>query len=132
MFDLYGFKTQEQQQQQEVTPLQAFEEFVANWSKPKPPVPEHTFHDYGADSAPSFPPPCHTPPRPSPPVGVDGYAMQPCLYTLTYLWLSNGQQFWFYPTFMGRRSVAGYRWVYGEWVYTGFGFDIIESFTCPQ
>lgn len=131
MIDLYGFKTQEQHQEEvkyDVTPLQAFEDFVTGCHRQKPPTPK----DYGADSPPSFAPPHHTPPRPSPTKSVDGYLMQPCLYTPTYLWLSNGQQFWFYPTFMGRRSVAGYRWSYSQWVYTGFGFDIIDSFTCPH
>jgi len=128
MLDLYGFRIE---QPRYISPAEAFEEFIVSCPQPSPK--ENTSPpDYGADCAPSFSPPHYTPPRPGIRREVDGYAMQSCLYTPTYFWLENGQQFWFYPTFMGRRSVAGYRWVYSEWLYTGFGFDMIENFTCSH
>ena len=129
MIDLYGFAIETPK---EITPQEAFENFTrGNFRKPNP-CPHQNQNNYGADVVPTFAPPHQVPPRPGIRREVDGYAIQICLYTPTYLWLENGQQFWFYPTFVGRRSVAGYRYTYGEWMYTGFGFDIIENFTCNQ
>jgi hypothetical protein len=47
------------------------------------------------------------------------------------VWLNNGNSFWFYPIFVGRNSVAGYRWRrrYG-WVYFGIDLNRIRSFQC--
>jgi len=53
-----------------------------------------------------------------------------CLYGHSYLWLQNNQQFWFFPTFVGESSIAGYRWINRDWVYKGFGLDMIEGFYC--
>ncbi len=61
---------------------------------------------------------------------VDQGAMQGCLYRFTYVWLNNRQSFWFYPTFVGRRSVSGYRWTGFMWVYFGIDLRRIESFQC--
>lgn len=62
---------------------------------------------------------------------IDPGAIRGCLYNFTYVWLENGGSFWFYPTFVGRRSVAGFRWRPRRgWVYFGIDLDEIESFTC--
>ncbi|UFU00326.1 hypothetical protein KO561_05075 [Radiobacillus kanasensis] len=99
---------------------------------------------------PSSPPPVGPPgqePQAGPPVGpppsfvpqqtqqVGTYAVDPggiqgCLYRFTYVWLNRFQQFWYYPTFVGRNSVAGYRWNGFRWVYFGIDLDRIESYTC--
>jgi hypothetical protein len=53
-----------------------------------------------------------------------------CLFRNTFIWLYNGEGFWFYPIFVGPRSVAGFRW--NGWSWTIFGIDTrrIISFTC--
>ncbi|MBM7570488.1 collagen-like protein [Aquibacillus albus] len=61
---------------------------------------------------------------------VDPGAIQGCLYRYTYVWLERGESFWFYPTYVGRRSVAGYRWIGFTWIYFGIDLDRIESFQC--
>ncbi|OIJ22508.1 hypothetical protein BKP45_06000 [Anaerobacillus alkalidiazotrophicus] len=120
-----------------------------------PPGPPH-----GQPSGPPFgpppgppvgPQPPWTPPGPTPDVGpptspppsyiptqaqqVGTFAVDPggirgCLFRYTYIWLRNRQQFWYYPTFVGRRSVSGYRWTGFRWVYFGVSLREITSFQC--
>lgn len=81
---------------------------------------------------PTGPPPSFTPTQ-SQQVGllaVDPGAISGCLYQFTYVWLNSGRQFWFYPVFVGRRSVAGYRWTGFGWVYFGIDLRSIQSFQC--
>ncbi|MDG0809154.1 transporter [Cohnella rhizosphaerae] len=63
-------------------------------------------------------------------MAVDPGAIRGCLYRNTYIWLNNGQGFWFYPTFVGRTSVSGFRWNGFFWMFSGVSLDRIESFTC--
>ncbi|WP_113928038.1 hypothetical protein [Bacillus sp. P14.5] len=64
------------------------------------------------------------------PAGIDPGAIEPCLFRYTYIWLENGHQFWFYPVFLGKRSIAGYRWDGSRWVFYGVTLRQIESFVC--
>ncbi|QDI93108.1 transporter [Salicibibacter halophilus] len=82
--------------------------------------------------APTAPPPGFTPPRPD---GVATFAVDPgairgCLFRFTYVWLTNQQQFWFYPIFVGQTSVAGFRWTGFSWSYFGIDTRLIDSFQC--
>ncbi|WP_084040839.1 hypothetical protein [Gracilibacillus boraciitolerans] len=61
---------------------------------------------------------------------VDPGSIRGCLFRFTYIWLNRFNAFWFYPTYVGRRSVAGYRWTGFNWVYFGIDLDRIQSFTC--
>jgi hypothetical protein len=61
---------------------------------------------------------------------VDPGAIQRCLFRYTYIWMRGGQQFWFFPTFVGRRSIAGFRWTGFTWVYFGTDLRRIRSFQC--
>jgi hypothetical protein len=61
---------------------------------------------------------------------VDPGSMRRCRFRYTYVWLRNGNSFWFYPTFIGRTSVAGWRWRNFRWVYYGTDADRISSFQC--
>ncbi|MET3576387.1 hypothetical protein ABID49_002305 [Bhargavaea ullalensis] len=75
------------------------------------------------------------PPVPGGPVtprAVDPGAIRGCLYRVTRVRLDRGSSFWFYPTFVGRESVAGYRWRSrsGRWEYFGIDLDRIRSFSC--
>lgn len=80
--------------------------------------------------APSTPPPSYTPQEQATAFAVDPGAIRGCLYRFTYVWLNNGSSFWFYPTFVGRDSVAGYRWRRFRWVYYGTDLRRIRSFRC--
>lgn len=86
----------------------------------------------GQQGAPTSPPPAFTPQMSD----VSAFAVDPggirrCLYRMTFIWLDNGRSFWFYPTFVGRTSVAGWRWRRRQgWVYFGIDLNRIRSFQC--
>ncbi|WP_223881826.1 hypothetical protein [Niallia endozanthoxylica] len=80
-------------------------------------------------------PPTSPPPSFVPQQQVEAYAVDPggirgCLFRHTYIWLRGFEQFWYYPTFVGRTSVSGYRWTGNRWVYFGISLRQIQSFTC--
>lgn len=53
-----------------------------------------------------------------------------CLNRFTYMWLINGNDFWFYPTFIGRQQVEGFRWRNGRWMYARINIRRILFFRC--
>ncbi|WNB90714.1 transporter [Bacillus sp. NEB1478] len=61
---------------------------------------------------------------------VDPGAIRPCLYQFVFIWPSWGPGFWAWLTFVGRRSVAGFRWNGRRWVYFGMDTRQINSFFC--
>lgn len=61
---------------------------------------------------------------------VDPGALRPCRFRFSYIWLTNGNAFWAYLTYIGRTSVSGYRWNGRRWVYFGIDLRRIDSFTC--
>jgi hypothetical protein len=79
---------------------------------------------------PASPPPSYTPQESPQLFAVDPGAIRGCLYRFTFVWLNNGNSFWFYPTFVGRNSVAGYRWRRFRWEYFGIDLSRIRSFRC--
>ena len=87
-------------------------------------------HEHHSGSAPRFAPPSYTPRHVPGLRAIDAGSVSRCLYSFTYLWLNNRQQFWFFPTFVGRRSMAGYRWMHNNWVYMGFDLRMVDSFFC--
>lgn len=94
-----------------------------------------TFPPYqqGGNQPPQNPPPNWTPEYPAVQTfAVDPGAISGCMYRFTYVWLSRRQGFWFFPVFVGRTSVAGYRWNSRRrrWEYTGLDLNQINSFTC--
>lgn len=83
------------------------------------------------DGAPPGPPPSYTPQmQQAGTFAVDPGGIRRCLYRYTYIWLENGNSFWFYPTFVGRTSVAGWRWRRFRWTYYGTDLRRISSFQC--
>ncbi|MDP4163302.1 MAG: hypothetical protein Q8898_09380 [Bacillota bacterium] len=80
--------------------------------------------------APTSPPPSYTPQEQVSQFAVDPGAIRRCLYRYTFIWLHNGRSFWFYPTYVGRTSIAGYRWRGFRWVYYGTDLNRIRSFRC--
>jgi len=81
---------------------------------------------------PSSPPPSFTPQMQQgiSPFAVESGAIRGCLFRFTYVWLQNGRSFWFYPTFVGRTSVAGWRWRNFRWTFYGTDLRRIRSFQC--
>lgn len=80
-------------------------------------------------------PPTSPPPQFVPQMQVGTFAIDPggirrCLFRNTYVWLNNGEQFWFFPVFVGRNSIAGFRWFGFFWGYFGIDLNRIRSFTC--
>ncbi|QMV42389.1 transporter [Cohnella cholangitidis] len=89
------------------------------------------FGPQGGQQSPSSPPPQTIPPKPlATTFAVDPGAISRCLFRYTYIWQRNGTNFWFYPVFVGRTSVAGFRWNGFIWIYTGLDLQSIESFSC--
>jgi hypothetical protein len=80
--------------------------------------------------------PPSTPPPPFEPqqsqfqtFAVDPGGIRGCLFRFTYIWAIR-DAFWFYPTFVGRTSIAGFRWIGNRWVYFGIDLNRIQSFQC--
>ncbi|MBU8880979.1 hypothetical protein BGM26_18835 [Bacillus sp. FJAT-29790] len=91
------------------------------------------FPPSGVEGPPSSPPPSFTPQLQQQSVSmfaIDPGAIRGCLYRNTFVWLENGRSFWFYPTFVGRSSVAGWRWRGFRWAYYGTDLRRIRSFRC--
>ncbi|MCM8711455.1 hypothetical protein M2651_10525 [Clostridium sp. SYSU_GA19001] len=63
-------------------------------------------------------------------LAVDPGALRPCRFRFVYLWLKGGRSFWAYLTFVGRRSVSGFRWNGRRWVYFGVDTRRIDYFIC--
>ena len=64
------------------------------------------------------------------PFAVDPGAIRLCLFRNTFIWLNNGEGFWFYPIFVGPRSVAGFRWNGRFWMIFGIDTRRIIPFMC--
>ncbi|KUO71612.1 MAG: hypothetical protein APF77_05155 [Clostridia bacterium BRH_c25] len=86
------------------------------------------------DGPPSGPPPSVTPQlQVQQGIGVqaiDPGSIRRCRYRFVYLQLRNGREFWVWLTFVGRRSVSGWRWTGFRWVYFGVDLRQIDSFYC--
>lgn len=79
---------------------------------------------------PSGPPPSFVPSQPTAQTfAVDPGAIRFCLFRFTYIWLRR-DAFWFFPTFVGRNSIAGFRWTGFRWVFFGIDLNRIVSFQC--
>ena len=99
-----------------------------------PPFPNQNTGPGGA--MPSGPPPSATPQRSAQSSRAGTKMVSPgsinnCIGRFTYVWLSNGQEFWFFPVQVWFNSVAGFRWDrrFG-WSYTGISLNRIDMFTC--
>jgi hypothetical protein len=61
---------------------------------------------------------------------VDQGAIRPCIFRFVYIWPRRGSGFWAWLTFVGSRSVAGFRWDGRRWNYFGMDLRDIRSFQC--
>ena len=90
-------------------------------------------------TAPRSAPPLQTPRRPAETFGgpatraVNPMSMRNCMGRFTYIWLSNGQEFWYFPIQIWGNTVAGFRWDrrFG-WTYTGISLNRVDMFTCSM
>ncbi|OME84936.1 transporter [Paenibacillus lautus] len=73
---------------------------------------------------PQSPPPTFIPEKPAVSYIVD------CLFQYTYVWLLNGERFWFYPTRLEYGEASGYRWNGAYWTYYGFDPRFIDAVSC--
>lgn len=53
-----------------------------------------------------------------------------CLNKFTYIWLLNGNNFWFYPISSDRQFVEGFRWRRRGWVFDRINLNRILFFRC--
>jgi hypothetical protein len=65
---------------------------------------------------------------PAPPAFVHP---EPCLYRISYVRLTSGDNFWYYPTSIERDLVSGYRWYGVYWRYFQFNRIYLASMNCP-
>lgn len=84
----------------------------------------------GHGGAPTTPPPSVIPQESVGLKAIDPGAIRRCLYRFTFVWLNNGRGFWFYPTYVGRTSTAGFRWRRDHWESYGTDLRRIRSFRC--
>ncbi len=85
---------------------------------------------------PTAPPPDYIPSKsqlksagPSP-KAVEPGTIRPCLFQYVYIWQTNGRSYWAYLTYIGRKSIAGWRWTGRRWIYFGLDLKKVETFIC--
>lgn len=61
---------------------------------------------------------------------VDPGAILPCVNQFVYIWPTNGPGFWAFITFVGRRSIAGFRLQGRRFRYFGMDLRRIDEFFC--
>lgn len=61
---------------------------------------------------------------------IDTGAISPCINRFVYIWPTNGPGFWAFITFVGPRSLAGWRRMGWRWRYFGMDLRRIDSFYC--
>lgn len=61
---------------------------------------------------------------------VDAGAIRFCRFRLSYIWPRRDRGFWAWITFVGPRSIAGFRWERNRWIYFGMDLRNIDSFQC--
>ena len=90
----------------------------------------------GPQGGPPSAPPNFTPPQPqsqqfgATPLAIDSGAIRPCLYRFVYIWPRRERGFWAWLTFVGPRSISGFRWNRNRWRFFGMDLRDISSFQC--
>ncbi|TVY07457.1 transporter [Paenibacillus cremeus] len=92
------------------------------------PPPGHPSPPHGHHLPPVFPPPHFEPPIPA--HFVNPRAISHCLFRNTFVWLNNGNRFWFFPTSVGFATVSGFWWTGRFWLVFVLPLREIRSFTC--
>lgn len=63
-------------------------------------------------------------------LAIDTGAIAPCVNQFVYIWPTYGPGFWAYVTFVGRRSIAGFRFRGRRFQYFGMDLNRIDEFYC--
>lgn len=82
----------------------------------------------GAQQMPMGPPPNFTPAMARWQNGSQG--IRNCMYQNTFIWLRNGNSFWFFPTFVSKNIIIGFRWRQFGWTYSTINRNNILSYQC--
>jgi hypothetical protein len=53
-----------------------------------------------------------------------------CINNFTFIWLRNGNSFWFFPTGMDNQFVRGFRWRRNRWEFNFINLNRILYFRC--
>jgi hypothetical protein len=53
-----------------------------------------------------------------------------CMNRFTFIWLTNGNNFWFYPVSIGRNTIEGFRWQRNRWEYDRININRILFHVC--
>lgn len=53
-----------------------------------------------------------------------------CLNKYTYVWMTDGSEFWYFPTNLGANSVGGYYYDGYQWVYFTIDTQYIDAAVC--
>jgi hypothetical protein len=97
---------------------------------------DSTLFAQGPQGGPPSSPPNFTPSQPQSqqfgvtPLAIDQGAIRPCLYRFVYIWPRRGIGFWTWLTFVGPRSISGFRWTGSSWRFFGMDLRDISSFQC--
>lgn len=84
----------------------------------------------GGGQPPMGPPPSFAPQMAPSSWDQGSQGIRRCLYRYTYIWLNNGNAFWFYPIFVVGNSMGGYRWRGNRWEYRIMNLNRIRTFQC--
>lgn len=103
---------------------------------PFPSFPQGSQRPQGSQGRPPTSPPNFTPTEPqaqqfgATPFVIDQGAISPCVFRFVYIWPRRERGFWAWLTFVGRRSVSGFRFNRSTWRYFGMDLREIRSFEC--
>ena len=53
-----------------------------------------------------------------------------CIYRNTFIWERNGHSYWFFPTFVSRNVILGFRWGRFGWTFSTINRNSILTFQC--
>ena len=99
-----------------------------------PPRPPFSGPGTGNNQGTPPPPPNFTPQKNQGQVStfaIDSGSIRGCLYRWVYIWPSRSNRgFWLYLTYVGRRSIAGFRTSRRGFSYYGMDVNQIDSFQC--
>ena len=79
-------------------------------------------------AAPRSAPPAFEPITPA--RAVNPRDIRRCINRFTFIWLRNGNSFWFFPVFVSRDFVLGFRWGRRGWEFTEINLRRIMFFQC--
>ncbi len=85
----------------------------------------------GNTPMPMGPPPAFSPAMSSSQSSQSGSSgITRCIYRNTFIWQRNGNSFWFFPVFVTRNVILGFRWGRFGWMHSTINRDSILTFQC--